>query len=367
MPLPATTKYNQDLAEMIKDNQKIAREIAKKNTEKSQKSSKKNYDQGATEVKFKVGDYVMIKVETRKPGKSKKFQQSFDGPYMVSERINETTFKVIGRGKRKGASQTFHVNKFKKFSPREDELSGPRPIELEENDEQTADNESASETSEEETPEENTGLASFEPESPVMIENPTAVETIILPKRKKKVSFEPESPVMIENPTPVETIILPKRKKKGKRGRKSKTNEVMDKPNYEGKQKDTGCEEILDHRRRRNKLEFSVNKGGKVVWLERKEISNGKAIEYLDKIEKPNTRSRGIQEMRVERKRNNKLGGPATRSTVQNYMDETVIHGRSLVRADIATGPNFRGLALAIFLLFLLFLILLFIGMMGGI
>ena len=67
------------------------------------------------------------KGRVRKPGKSKKFSNRFEGPYQLVQRLNDTTFMIKGRGKRLGVSQTFHVNRFKKFTPRDEDFEEINP------------------------------------------------------------------------------------------------------------------------------------------------------------------------------------------------------------------------------------------------
>ena len=142
---------------------------------------------------------------------------------------------------------------------------------------------------------------------------------------------------------------------------------------------------ILEHRRRRNKIEFLVKRGSESVWQEKKEIPNKIALQYLNSLERPTTRSRkrgDHQPNKIALRYLNKLEGPATRTcrggvspavtpitdklSLQNYLDDlenTVTHSRFPEMTAIATGLNFRGLALAIFLIWAS---LLFLGV-GGI
>ena len=48
-----------------------------------------HYDNKATNDKYRVGDAVMMRINTRQVGNSPKLQPKFDGPYLIMKVLTE--------------------------------------------------------------------------------------------------------------------------------------------------------------------------------------------------------------------------------------------------------------------------------------
>ena len=118
LKLPVSKEFNthKEIVKYLHDNTRVAREEAKENIESQQRKSKDRYDQKATNIKFDVGDLVMIKNGVKRAGKAKKLQPKFTGPFKLVEKLSEVTFRVKNRGDKKGT--VIHVNRMKKFFER---------------------------------------------------------------------------------------------------------------------------------------------------------------------------------------------------------------------------------------------------------
>ena len=68
------TEYGQEL---VRDLKRV-RELARKTIQKSQRSQKRFYDRRCKEVKLKVGDLVMLKMEQRFC-----LDRSYKGPFVI--------------------------------------------------------------------------------------------------------------------------------------------------------------------------------------------------------------------------------------------------------------------------------------------
>jgi len=104
MPLPIDTslipeqlitqapeKYIDQLINRVK----IIHEIAKTNLEKSQEKSKQYYDKTTKPPKFQVGDRVLLKVEQVRPGRKKKLEPKWTGPFSIIENRHDLIYKLL--------------------------------------------------------------------------------------------------------------------------------------------------------------------------------------------------------------------------------------------------------------------------------
>ncbi|UYV83138.1 hypothetical protein LAZ67_22002401 [Cordylochernes scorpioides] len=72
--------------------------------------------------KFEVGDLVLLESSRRKPGKTEKFLPKYVGPYVITDRIKETTYRLRPRDGRnensRRQSTLAHVSRLKEFLER---------------------------------------------------------------------------------------------------------------------------------------------------------------------------------------------------------------------------------------------------------
>lgn len=89
---------------------------ANENTRKSQKKMKKNYDKNATPREFKAGERVLVFL----PEGPSKFDNKWQGPYVVKRRINRVNYEIELPDKCK-SKRIVHVNLCKIWYNREQE------------------------------------------------------------------------------------------------------------------------------------------------------------------------------------------------------------------------------------------------------
>jgi len=69
------------------------------------------YNRNSAPIRFRVGDKVYLKNEKRFLAPKKKFRSRYIGPYRITDRFNETTFKVVPNYG--GKPQVTHANRLK--------------------------------------------------------------------------------------------------------------------------------------------------------------------------------------------------------------------------------------------------------------
>lgn len=96
-----------------------ARELAMHNIKERQDVIKKRYDKGAVEDPFEPGELVWIFFpEINISGSSRKLYHNYSGPYLLSEKISPTNFKVRQAHDMKPLRNPIHVNRMKRFHHR---------------------------------------------------------------------------------------------------------------------------------------------------------------------------------------------------------------------------------------------------------
>lgn len=98
----------------LKDRLSSTCELVRHELQKSSDRYKKNYDRKASNRSFKVGDYVLILLQTD----SNKLLMQWKGPFKVVERTGISDYRIDVNGK----LQLFHANLLKKYNLREEEL-----------------------------------------------------------------------------------------------------------------------------------------------------------------------------------------------------------------------------------------------------
>lgn len=104
MPLPIDTSLipeelithaPEKYIDLLINRVKIIHEIAKRNLEKSQEKNKQYYDKTTKQPKFQVGDRVLLKVEKVRPGRKKKLEPKWTGPFSIIENRHDLIYKLL--------------------------------------------------------------------------------------------------------------------------------------------------------------------------------------------------------------------------------------------------------------------------------
>ena len=123
-----------EYVKVLKANIKLVPEMAQKNEQKEKESSKYYHDQRAVDRVFHIGEFVLV-FRSRKTNKLPNERQ---GPFIISEKITDVTYK-IDLGSERKRYRTFHINGMKPWiSPEaavflslENEFADQSPLELE--------------------------------------------------------------------------------------------------------------------------------------------------------------------------------------------------------------------------------------------
>ena len=99
--------YAKELRERIRASNRVAKENLKEEKEKA----KEYQDRKAKEIRFKVGDKVLLHDETLRRGRSKKLDALWIGPYIILEKNSDVNY-TIKMGRRKLLT---HVNRLKAY------------------------------------------------------------------------------------------------------------------------------------------------------------------------------------------------------------------------------------------------------------
>lgn len=108
-PKPSYT-YD-DYAQELKQRLRATNQIAKERLKEEKRKSKEYHDKKSKEIKFKVGDKVLLYDETLRRGRSKKLDALWIGPYIILEKNSEVNY-TIKMGRRKLRT---HVNRLKAY------------------------------------------------------------------------------------------------------------------------------------------------------------------------------------------------------------------------------------------------------------
>jgi len=73
----------------------------------------KNFNKNVKEVKFKVGDIVLLRDITTKKGKSKKLANNYSGPYEIIKVVSNHVYKIRAHGLKTAKTQDVNVNRLK--------------------------------------------------------------------------------------------------------------------------------------------------------------------------------------------------------------------------------------------------------------
>ena len=123
-----------EYVKVLKANIELVQEMAQKNEQKQKESSKYYHDQRAVDRVFNVGEFVLV----FRPRKTNKLHNEWQGPFIITEKITDVTYKV-DLGLERKRYRTFHINGMKPWiSPEaavflslENEFDDQYPLELE--------------------------------------------------------------------------------------------------------------------------------------------------------------------------------------------------------------------------------------------
>jgi hypothetical protein len=100
--------YYAELKARLQHSHQIARETIIREKEKS----KNRYDSNVNQQNFSPGDKVWLTNDAKAPGKSKKLEPRFKGPFTVLSKDSDVNYTILVNKK----PTTVHVNRLKKFS-----------------------------------------------------------------------------------------------------------------------------------------------------------------------------------------------------------------------------------------------------------
>ncbi|UYV76039.1 hypothetical protein LAZ67_13002298 [Cordylochernes scorpioides] len=115
--------YDEYVTNRILENERL-KKIADENYRDRTMMTKCQYDLANRDRfrKFEVGDLVLLESSRRKPGKTEKFLPKYVGPYVITDRIKETTYRLRpqdGRNENSRRQSTLaHVSRLKEFLER---------------------------------------------------------------------------------------------------------------------------------------------------------------------------------------------------------------------------------------------------------
>ncbi|KAM0733651.1 Retrovirus-related Pol polyprotein from transposon 412 [Formica fusca] len=109
---PPKPTYNyDDYAQELKERLRATNQLAKEHIKEEKFKAKKQYDKSTKEIKFKVGDKVLVHDETLRRGRSKKLESLWTGPYVIIEKNSDVNY-TIKKGRK---AVRMHTNKLKQF------------------------------------------------------------------------------------------------------------------------------------------------------------------------------------------------------------------------------------------------------------
>ena len=105
----SVTDYTKDLREKMSQ----AHEKARRNIKASQQRQKRNYDRYVAGRTIKSGMFVWLHNSARKKGLSPKLQFKWKGPYLVTDRLSDMTYRI--QEKPKSKPKVVHYDKLKLY------------------------------------------------------------------------------------------------------------------------------------------------------------------------------------------------------------------------------------------------------------
>jgi hypothetical protein len=97
--------------ESLKASLRTAYKLVAKANKRSHQRNKKLYDRKSKTHHFAVNDLVYLYWPVTKPGLTRKFRNSWSGPYKISRKISETNYEIVDQ---RGKKHIVHVNRLKR-------------------------------------------------------------------------------------------------------------------------------------------------------------------------------------------------------------------------------------------------------------
>lgn len=125
MPLAETShpksvdEYMQNLISRLK----IARDIAMENSEARKEESKARCDKTANNPDFTIGDRVLLFIPQPPKGKKAKLHRRFEGPYYITARVSESTYRLRDCTTHRELSHPINVERIKRYHDGRDDIS----------------------------------------------------------------------------------------------------------------------------------------------------------------------------------------------------------------------------------------------------
>ena len=100
----------------FRDGLAVTREIARQNTIKAQERYKCNYDAKATDSNFSIGERVWIDNRRRTRGLNPKLAAKYDGPFYITQKIGECTYKLRRCDNHNPIRSPIHANRLRPYT-----------------------------------------------------------------------------------------------------------------------------------------------------------------------------------------------------------------------------------------------------------
>ncbi|KAL6419715.1 hypothetical protein ACFW04_013679 [Cataglyphis niger] len=107
MKLPKPTYNYGDYAQELKERLRATNQFAKEHIKEEKIKAKKQYDKNTKEVKFKVGDKVLMYDKTLRRGRFKKLESLWTGPYTIIQKNSDVNY-TIKKGRK---TMRMHTNR----------------------------------------------------------------------------------------------------------------------------------------------------------------------------------------------------------------------------------------------------------------
>jgi len=109
---PPKPTYNyDDYAQELKERLRATTQLARKRVKEEKVKAKQQYDKRTGEIKYKIGEKVLVYDETLRRGRSKKLEALWTGPYTIIEKNSEVNYTV----KKGRKTSRMHINRLKPF------------------------------------------------------------------------------------------------------------------------------------------------------------------------------------------------------------------------------------------------------------
>lgn len=107
--LKAPKEHIQDILKKIE----VTRKIARENLQIVRDEMKEKHDQRASDIEFKRGQYVLLKQDHIAPGKKKKLEAKWTGPYYIVSKLNHDTYVIRNCETHKEHSSPVNISRLK--------------------------------------------------------------------------------------------------------------------------------------------------------------------------------------------------------------------------------------------------------------